>query len=501
MAIVGAETDSTTGDRTAPNPNKPKGNWRTIFGEVRTRVIIWHVLLVALSAVISLFTIRQILFARLEERIEKSLVQEIAEFRRLAAGRNPYTGKPFGNDAAAIFDVFLSRNVPSDDEFFIALVDGQFYKSSPSGLPKALETNSGLLKEWAKLSQPKQGTRITPEGTVLYIAEPVRIPYRVNPAQPADTTLGMFIVAHVTRGEQEEVHEAVTVVIQVTIVVLALTSLVAWVAAGKVLAPLHLLAETVRSVSENDLTRRIPVQGGGEIADLAATFNEMMDRLQSAFTSQQDFVNDAGHELRTPITIIRGHLELMSDDPVDQQETRSLVIDELDRMNRIVDDLLLLAKAERPDFLQLETLDAGSFTEELFAKARALADRNWKLDSKTRGNIVIDRQRITEAVMNLAQNATQYTGRGDTIALGSVIVRDKIRFWVRDTGEGIAPEDQQRIFQRFARASNSRRRSEGAGLGLSIVEAIVQAHGGEVILRSHLQVGSTFIIVLPLEPL
>lgn len=117
-----------------------------------------------------------------------------------------------------------------------------------------------------------------------------------------------------------------------------------------------------------------------------------------------------------------------------------------------------LLASERPDFLQLETVDVETLTQELFAKAKALADRKWQLDGMAYGRIVGDRQRITEAIMNLAQNATQHTSTGDIIAIGSVMTQKNVRFWVRDTGEGIAPADCQRIFERFARAACSRRR-------------------------------------------
>lgn len=251
---------------------------------------------------------------------------------------------------------------------------------------------------------------------------------------------------------------------------------------GKILSPLRSLSTTARSISEKDLTQRLQVQGIGELAHLANTFNEMMDRLQNAFTSQREFISDAGHELRTPITIIRGHLELLEDDPSEQQETVALLLDELDRMTRMVEDLLLLAKSERPDFLQWETIDVDLLTVELFSKAQALALRNWHLEAYAQGVIKGDRQRLTQAIMNLAENATQYTKQTDTIEIGSIIEENRLRLWVRDTGEGIAPSGQLRIFQRFARAENSQRRSEGAGLGLSIVKAIAQAHGGQVAL-------------------
>lgn len=467
-----------------------KSRW-SFLGQARTRILVWYVVLMFVSTIASILTIRQTLFGRLEKRIADSLTQETEEFQRLTGGRNPDTGKPFQGDIAAIFDVFLKRNIPGDDEFLMALLNGALYQSSPRALPLALGQNPRLLQRLSGLTQPEQGQINTSTGeTILYRAEPLL----------RDGNHGVFVVAHSTAGELKEVSEAVFVVTRVTIVVFLIASLLAWLAAGRMLAPLRLLAKVARSVSESDLSQRILVQEKGEIAELAITFNEMMDRLQASFDSQRNFINEAGHELRTPITIVRGHLEVMGDDPQEQQETLELVIDELDRMSRLVNDMILLAKAERPDFLQLESVDLAALTEELFAKARALADREWHLDSKGTGQIVVDRQRITEAVMNLAQNATQHTQPGDTIALGSALKQSQVRFWVRDTGEGIAIADQQRIFERFARAANHRYRSEGVGLGLAIVRAIAEAHHGEVEMTSRPDNGSMFVLVLPSQP-
>jgi signal transduction histidine kinase len=311
-------------------------------------------------------------------------------------------------------------------------------------------------------------------------------------------TLGVFVVAHATAGERKEALEALNVIVEVKLLILSLALFVAWLAAGRILAPLNLLTKTVKSIDESDLSQRIPIKGSDEISELGSTFNEMMDRLETSFATQRNFLNDAGHELRTPITIIRGHLEVMGDEPHEKAETVNLVMDELDRMNRLVDDLVLLAKAERPDFLQLETVDIGILTEEIFSKARTLAQRTWTLDNIGRGKILVDRQRLTQAMINLAQNATQYTTADSLIAIGSNLTKERAELWVRDTGEGIAENEQARVFERFARASNTRRRSEGAGLGLSIVKAIAEAHDGYVRLQSHLGIGSTFIIVLPL---
>ncbi|WP_414581176.1 sensor histidine kinase [Scytonema sp. PCC 10023] len=464
--------------------------WRRIFFGVRTRILISYIVLMIFSTLVSVLAIYEVLLVRLEEQVEKSLIKEVKEFRRLTAGRNPTTAQPFGDDVAAMFDVFLSRNIPHDNTFLITLLNGEFYKSNPQVLPVNLQPNSALVKQWQKLKQPKEGKKLTSTDTIYYLAEPVL----------KGKTQGVFVVVYSDTLAHQQVNQAIVVIIQVTIAVLAIASMLAWLVAGRLLAPLRLLIETARSITESDLSQRIPVEGVDQIAELSITFNEMLDRLQTAFASQRNFINDASHELRTPITIIRGHLELLGDDPQERRETVELVTDELDRMSRFVDDLLLLAKAEQPNFLNLQTVDISSLTEELYTKATALGERDWRLENKGMGRIVADRQRLTQAMMNLAENATQHTTDGDVIALGSEVLNGHAYFWVRDTGVGIDLADQERIFERFARGSHSYRRSEGAGLGLSIVSAIATAHGGRVELKSKPGKGSTFTIVIPLDP-
>ena len=309
----------------------------------------------------------------------------------------------------------------------------------------------------------------------------------------------MFVVAASLSGERDDVSEAVQLATLVLISVLLIASALAWVVAGRILAPLRTLDETARSISETDLTRRIPVSGNDEIAELARTFNAMVDRLDRAFASQRAFVSDASHELRTPITIVRGHLELLGDDPEERRETIALVTDELDRMSRFVNDLLLLAKAERQDFLRIEEVELGALTDELLEKATGLGPRKWALEGRAEARIQADRQRLTQAIMGLAQNAVQHTVDGDAVWIGTGVDAGEVSLWVRDSGPGIPREDQVRVFERFARAAASRRRSEGAGLGLAIVRAIAEAHGGRAELASMPGAGSTFTVVVPMD--
>jgi signal transduction histidine kinase len=472
--------------------------------EARSVIMLWYVFLMVFFVAIAIPTIKQRLFARVDARVQDYLSDEVEDFQEvlleeLLESTITSNSKLEANSAkkskiAEIFDEFLEKRITEDDNFLITIVDGEFYKSSPRGLPELIQPGSQLMGFWQTIAEESEGEiKVSdPElGSILYKALSIKT---------SEEILGVFVAVHATAGERKEALEALDVVVEVKIVILVFALLMAWYAAGRILAPLNLLAKTAKLINESDLSQRIPVRGEGEIAELGKTFNEMMDRLESSFATQRNFINDAGHELRTPITIIRGHLELMGDDPQEKAETINLVLDELDRMNRLVEDLMVLAKAERPDFLQLEMVDVGLFTEEIFTKARTLADRNWTLDSIAKVKILADRQRLTQAMMNLAQNATQHTVSDNLIAIGSTLKKDRVEFWVRDTGEGIAESDQQRIFERFARATNARRRSEGSGLGLSIVKAIAEAHGGFIRLQSRLGIGSTFIIVLPLEP-
>jgi two-component system OmpR family sensor kinase len=466
--------------------------WRPFAGILhgaRTRILAAFVILLAFSTLLSVVAIRQLLIVRTADRVDAALTQEITEFRRLVRGNDPASGKPFRGRLHLIFDTYFRRNVPGAGETLIAYLDGRRYDASSTGSGGTFNVDERDA-HWGSLERSERGTIETSTGTIRYLAVPI---------QGSRGVQGVFVVAASLSSERREVDEAVRLAALVLLSVLLIASTLAWVVAGRVLAPLRLLADTARSISESDLARRIPVTGHDEIAELARTFNAMLDRLEAAFGSQRAFVSDASHELRTPITIVRGHLELLGDDPAERRETVALVTDELDRMSRFVDDLLLLAKAERDDFLRVADVELGALTDELLEKAHALGERDWRLESRGEAVIVADRQRLTQAIMGLAQNAVQHTADGEPIWLGTDADHREARLWVRDEGPGIAPDDQERIFDRFARASDSRRRSEGAGLGLAIVRAIAEAHGGRVRLSSRPGAGASFVLVIPVE--
>jgi two-component system, OmpR family, sensor kinase len=452
----------------------------------RTRVLGSFVALVAGASFAGLFFQRAVLLERLDREVDRELEQERSELQSLAAGSNPSTGEPFGADVRAIFDTFLRRNLPLEGEVYLTFVDGAPHKSTPA--PVRLDEDPTLVARWASVTTGEWGRLATDEGPVRYLAVPLRFDGRTH---------GVFVVANFVQSERDEIESSVRVAGVVAAGILVLATAVAWFVAGRLLRPVRQLTEAAEGISDTDLERRIPVEGNDEIARLAQRFNEMLDRLAGAFAAQRAFVDDAGHELRTPITIVRGHLELMGDDPDERRETVALVTDELDRMTRIVEDLLVLAKAEQPDFVRPEPVEVADLTSELLVKARTLGEREWRLDACATGEIDADRQRVTQAMLNLARNAVEHSPPDAQVAVGSAWRGDVLRLWVRDSGPGVDPGEQERIFDRFARGRSGRRRSEGAGLGLAIVRTVAEAHGGRVELDSRPGHGATFTIMLP----
>ncbi|MCU0569999.1 MAG: ATP-binding protein [Oculatellaceae cyanobacterium Prado106] len=459
-----------------------------LWSETRTQILLCYLGLMALLIGGSIPAVYQVLFQEVERRAEAEIQEEIQEFRAEIATL-PLSDRTVLRN---LVERYLQNDARDTDQYLLFILEEQLVASNPANLPIALQPGSPLMEEWRSLKRPLQ-KRVRVEDANLG-----EVIYQVEPVYGLFVTEGVFVVAYSTANEQREIDRVIRVVLGVMLLLLAVASILAWLISGQILRPLRSLSSTARSISDTDLSQRIPITGSGELAEVAQTFNDMMDRLQEAFQSQQEFINDASHELRTPITIIQGHLDLMGDDPEEQAEVVELVHDELNRMNRFVNDLLLLAKARRPDFIQLETVEMGALTEELFQKAKVVVACRCQLESKAEGELRTDRQRLTQAILNLVENANQHTPAGGEIAIGSSCSRKFVRFWVRDTGVGIAPADQARIFERFARASDTVRRSDGAGLGLAIVQAIALGLGGRVELKSSPGQGSTFTLLFPI---
>lgn len=464
---------------------------RNIRG-IRGRVVVGNVLLVAGALLLTLVIVRTVLLVRTDRQIEAALVQEVEELRRLASGTNPTTGEPFGTDAAALFDVVLSKSVPADGEVLLTIVDGQPYKET-LGAPVDLSRDTDLVRRWSQMDTPLR----LDVGTGQQQARTLAVPL----LDANGATTGVFVVAFFPADLIAEVDQTVLVIGGVGVLVVLMAAGVALALARRVIRPVSELTDTARRVNDSELATRFDPRGDDELAMLGAAFNEMLDRLEAGFKAQRDVLDDVAHEMRTPITIIGGHLELLGDDPDERAAAVELCLDELDRMNRYVDDLLLVASARRPDFLHLAPVDVGELAENLLAKVAALGDRDWQLSSAPRpGSFFVeaDEGRLTQAVVNLASNAVQHTEVGSVVALSLVPGADGLRISVRDHGPGIDPEIRSQMFSRFSRAAGSRAgRPEGTGLGLAIVAAIAEAHGGAATAEAPPGGGACVTISIP----
>ena len=472
----------------------PERRWLRV--SVRVRVLGAVLVLTAFGVLIAGGSAHLTNRERALKNVEDVLWRSVTEFQVLANdGEDPETGEPFTTAARLVY-VALQRMVPAANEGMVGYVDGSRRWDAPVTVAVRLEEDRELLAHLDSYDPTAPGgnavQRVTTSTTTwAYAAVPVS-------GADLDTPDSAMFVAAV---DVDAVFEPVTATFRTFLLfalgVLLLVAVVGWVVAGRLLAPLTSLRRTAQAISDSDLSGRISVSGNDDVSELARTVNAMLDRLESAFSSQRELLDDVSHELRTPLTVLRGHLELLdATDVGDVEATRALALDEIDRMGRLVDDLTTLAGAQRPDFVVRQVEDLGLLTDDVFDKARLLGERSWSLVARADVEGPVDRQRLTQAWLQLAANAVKFSEPGTPVRMGSRVTAGTLVAWVTDEGRGISAEDLDRIFARFERADGT---VAGSGLGLAIVSAIAQAHGGRVRVESEAGAGSTFTIEIPLR--
>jgi two-component system, OmpR family, sensor kinase len=415
--------------------------------------------------------------------ISEDFDQEMGELQRLAIdGVDPETGDDF-HGAGRLMSVAMERNVPGTNEMFVSYLDGVHQQSNPPSLSRVIADDPVVQEVVAGLT-PQSDTTVQREieteiGRVWFVVVPVTVPDRDE--------VGAYVMASALDQSLAAEYDVMRTYAIVCCVALVLLGFFAWLVVSRLLRPLRQLSATATRVTETDLSQRVPVATDDDLGELAGAFNTMLDRLSTAIETQRRFLDDAGHELRTPLTVLRGHLEVLDpDDPADVRETRDLLLDETSRMGQIVEELVLLAKAERADFVTLAPVDLGRFTDDVHDKARALGARRWVVDARADVEVAAEAHRLTQAVLQLADNAVKFTGADDQVGIGTEVFDGPsgraVRLWVRDTGPGVPPEEAERIFDRFSRGSTTGG-VPGSGLGLAIVRAIAQGHGGDVVVE------------------
>ena len=274
-----------------------------------------------------------------------------------------------------------------------------------------------------------------------------------------------------------------------------------------VVQPIKDMAEKAAAVSANNLSDRLSVEGAkNELKDLALVINGMLERIETSYNSQKQFVSDASHELRTPIAVIQGYVNMLQrwgkTDKEVLDEGISAIEQEATAMKELVERLLFLARHDKKTLmLEVECFDPLEVMSELHREAQMLSeDHTFELKPAHNTNISGDKDMIKQLMRILLDNAIKYTPAGDSITLGVKQERGQCVLIVTDTGVGIAAEDLPKIFDRFYRCDDARKgQNSGHGLGLSIARIIVASHGGKLKVRSKLGVGTTFSVLFPIE--
>ena len=327
-----------------------------------------------------------------------------------------------------------------------------------------------------------------------------------SPIRQGGTLIGVLVYISQVQEIYESLRDIQIRIISWMAIVLVAVLLINALVLRTITRPIGELNEGISRMSKGDLSARVRVRGNNEFAGLARAFNSMSERLEQLDKSRSQFVSNASHELKTPLSTMKILIEtLMYQDPPDPAMTKEFLTDanqEIDRLNRIVSDLLTLVNIDNGMKLNLAELDIGALLEEQVKRLAPLARENGvELDCALKETLEVngDQTKLQQVVYNIIDNAIKYTPRGGEVHCALNRSGKKAVIRVTDTGVGIPAEDLPHIFDRFYRVDKARsRETGGTGLGLSIVKQFVLLHGGTIDARSAPGKGSTFIIELPL---
>ena len=277
-----------------------------------------------------------------------------------------------------------------------------------------------------------------------------------------------------------------------------------WFLARRALTPVDAMVEAARRIEAEDLSRRLETsENQDELDRLATVLNDMLARLERSFTAVRHFSADAAHELRTPLTILKGEIEVALRTPQPEEEYRHVLtscLEEVDRLSALVNDLLFLARSDSGnDESAQNPVDLAEVIEDVSSALRALAEQNdihCTIPPPPTVWVQGNKPMLFRLIFNLGENAIKYTPAGGNVEIILSQQADQARLEVRDTGPGIADEEQDQIFDRFYRSDPARTRG-GAGLGLALVRSIVLLHAGQISVESSVGQGSCFRVVLP----
>ncbi|UOQ55738.1 HAMP domain-containing histidine kinase [Leucobacter allii] len=468
-----------------PRENPPR---RRSSLSVRTRIVSVITLVSALGLLAVGLSVYVVERHRILDQIDQRLRANLESARYLVAEGS------WSTSSAALAAV-VERMSPDDNTGALGMTDGRITTVPGVELDVDLreaEDFAAHVERTRHVDGPTIGT-FAEDGVVWrYLAAPIAI---AGSEPPRVTT---FVMVYDVEAELGEINTAARMFLIVSVIALGVIAGSGTIVATRLLRPLRVMRRTAERVSAQSLEERLPIVGTDDVAELATTMNEMLDRLDEALASQRRLLSDVGHELNTPLTIVRGHIELMDpEDPEDARGTRDLALDELQRMSQLVRDLSDSASLHGPSPVQPEPVDVADLLLQIGRKAAAIDGVRLHMGALANGVALLDPARITQAMLQLVQNAV--THGGGEVELGSAFIHGRLELTVRDHGPGVAEAQQARIFERFARGAGSEDRA-GSGLGLSIVQVIARAHGGDAAVSDAAGGGARFVVSLPVSP-
>jgi signal transduction histidine kinase len=448
-----------------PHGREPRGRG------IRLRTTITAVLVVGMSLAIA--GVAMVLFVRGALRDD---VRITARLRAQAVAEQVSSGD----------HTFIAGDV--DEEFVLVLgPDGSILTSSPNVAGKHFIVPSKPGQEQTLESAPIDG------GPYLVVAA------SAGGAGEIDT----IVVGRSLETVTEATAAMVNVLAVAVPLLLLVVGLVTWKVVGRALAPVEGIRREVEAISSSELHRRVPdTPGGNEISRLATTMNSMLQRLEEGHRRERRLISDASHELRSPIASIRQHAEvaLSHPDTTTTPELASVVLEEDERLQRVVEDLLLLSSLDEGSLrIRTAPVDLDDVVLEEATRLRGTTGLRIETDAVSAGRVTGDRSKLERLVRNLTDNAARHA-RG-VVRLSLRSVGDDVVFAIEDDGRGISTQDRERIFERFVRLDEARDRdSGGSGLGLAIVQELATAHGASLVVTDASLGGARFEVRFPSLP-
>ncbi|MGQ9628558.1 MAG: ATP-binding protein [Anaerolineae bacterium] len=456
---------------------------------IRTRLTLWYIGLLGIILLGFGFLFYSILYNSMMAEVDRNVHERAGQvISFIQAENDPLSLFISGVVRLPPIDVFSSPDVYVQ----ILRLDGRVVSRSDNLGEQSLPVEKAMLESNARGEE---------DHYILKIGE-ARLRIFSAPLAVGEQIVGVVQVGQSLHGVDATLRLVLYLLLGGAGATLTLAALVGVFLTKAALDPIARITQTARRISQaEDLSRRLEepkIQD--EVGQLAATFNEMLGRLESLFKAQQRLIADVSHELRTPLTTIRGNVDLLkrgaAEDLQARRETLEIIEGEVSRMSRLVADLLLLAQADAGLSLEKEPVELDTLLLEVYRQARLMADGvEVRLGHEDQAIVLGDADRLKQLLLNLVDNALKYTPPGGEVKLSLYHDQEWVQVSVSDTGIGIPKEDLPYIFERFYRADKAHSHG-GTGLGLSIAQWIAQAHDGYLTVESEVGVGSTFTLWL-----